>query len=166
MLDSLKRVGKEIRSELGRAWENLSEGWRELLTKSGDSLTHFVKAKEPEGSAPLPAFPSWGLLASEVVDTDDALVVRVEVPGMEKEDCEITVVENTLYLRGEKRFEREAVEGRYSVMERAYGSFERAIPLPANVDMENADASFRNGVLTIRLPKTEAGLEAKRIAIH
>jgi HSP20 family protein len=85
---------------------------------------------------------------------------------MEKEDCEITVVENTLYLRGEKRFEREAVEGRYSVMERAYGSFERAIPLPANVDMENADASFRNGVLTIRLPKTEAGLEAKRIAIH
>lgn len=167
MLDSLKKVGREIGRELNRAWENLSEGWRELLSRSGSALTHFTKDREGEAGEGLPsmaAFPSWGLLAGEVVETEREIVVRLEVPGMEKADCEVTIEGNMLYVSGEKRLERESDEGRYHVMERAYGSFQRAVPLPDNVDGDRAEASYQNGVLTVRLPKTGGGL-SKRIVV-
>ncbi len=158
MLDSLKQAGKNIGREINRAWENLSEGWRELLSRSSDSLTHFSRDKDEEQkeSSALATFPRWSLLAGEVEETDKELIVRVEVPGMDKDDCRITIEGNMLYLSGEKRFERETHESTYHVMERAYGSFQRAIPLPGNVDIDQAAASYKNGVLTVRLPKTGA----------
>lgn len=167
MLESLKKVGKDVGRELNRAWESLAEGWREVLSRGGNALTHFVRGKEEEAAAegaPLAKFPSWGLIAGEVMETEKEIVVRVEVPGMEKEDCEISIVGNTLFLRGEKRFQREADEGTWHVMERAYGSFERAVPLPSNVDSDRAEAGYKNGVLTVRLPKTESA-SAKRIQV-
>lgn len=72
---------------------------------------------------------------------------------MEKEECRIMIEGNLLYLSGEKRFERETSDSTYYVMERAYGAFQRTISLPRNVDAEKAEASYRNGVLNIRLPK-------------
>lgn len=166
MLESLKKVGKDVGKELNRAWESLAEGWREVLSRGGNALTHFGRGKEEdeaEGAA-LAKFPRWGLLAGEVVETGKDIVVRIEVPGMEKEDCEISIVGNTLYLRGEKRIERESDEGTWHVMERAYGSFERAVPLPGNVDGDAAEATYKNGVLTVKLPKME-GSSAKRIPV-
>ena len=169
MLQTLKRVGKDVGRELGRAWENLSDGWREMLSRSGEALTHFSRDKDVEaaemGGLSLARFPNWGMLAGEVVETDKEIVVCVEVPGMEKDDCEITVEGNTLILKGEKHFERETGEGTFHLMERAYGNFERAIPLPQNVDGNAAEASYKNGVLSVRLPKVEGGL-AKRITVH
>ena len=166
MLDSLKKVGKEIGKELNRAWENLSEGWRELLSRSGNALTHYAKSQEPEksGEMSLVKFPNWGLLAGEVIESEKSIVVKLEVPGMEKEDCQITIEGNTLYLSGEKRIERESDDGRYHIMERAYGNFQRAIPLPQNVDGDKAEASYKNGVLTVRLPKIGEGT-SKRIVV-
>jgi len=167
MLDSLKQAGKNIGREFGRTWENLSDGWRELLNRSSDALTHFSHNKiddaQPESSA-LATFPRWGLLAGEVEETDKEIVVRVEVPGMNKEDCRITIEGNTLCLSGEKHFERETSDSTYHVMERAYGSFQRTIPLPRNVDTDNADASYKNGVLSIRLPKV-AGENGRSIKV-
>jgi len=155
MLDTLKEAGKNISRELGRTWENLSEGWRELLSRSSHALTHFVRNKDNEkaGNDALATFPRWGLLAGEVEETGKEIMVRVEVPGMDKEDCQITIEGNMLYLSGEKRYERETHDSTYHVMERAYGSFQRAIPLPRNVDTNKAEANYKNGVLTIRLPK-------------
>lgn len=156
MLDTLKEAGKNIGRELGRTWENLSEGWRELLSRSSDALTHFSRSNkgevQPEGGA-LASFPRWSLLAGEVEETDREIVVRVEAPGMEKEDCRITIEGNMLHLSGEKRYARETRDSTYHVMERAYGAFRRTIPLPRNVDAEKAEASYRNGVLSVRLPK-------------
>ena len=67
MLDTFKEAGKNISRELGRAWENLSEGWRELLSRSSHALTHFVRSKDIEkaGNGTLATFPRWGLLAGE-----------------------------------------------------------------------------------------------------
>lgn len=122
MLDSLKQAGKNIGRELGRAWENLSEGWRELLSRSSEALTQFSRNNkdetQPEGGA-LAAFPCWSLLAGEVEETGKEIVVRVEVPGMEKEDCRITIEGNLLYLSGEKRYQRETGDSTYHIMERA-----------------------------------------------
>lgn len=158
MLDSLKQAGKNIGRDLSRTWENISEGWRELLNHSSEALTQFTRHKNGEpgehgASGIRPAFPRWSLLAGEMEETDKEIIVRVELPGMEKEDCHITIDGGMLYLRGEKRFERTTQDSTYHVMERAYGAFQRAIPLPRNVDTNDAQASYKNGVLTVRLPK-------------
>lgn len=154
MLDSLKQAGINIGREINRAWEGLAEGWRELLSRSSNALTHFARARNDEQQTPLDAFPRWSLLAGEVEETEKDVVVRVEVPGMEKEDCAITIEGNVLKLSGEKRYERETHDSTYHVMERAYGAFQRSIPLPRNVDIDKAEARYKNGVLTVRLPKT------------
>lgn len=166
MLDSLKQAGKNIGRELNRAWESLSEGWRELLSRSGNALTQFVRSKNgaQKEEHPLAAFPRWSLLAGEVEETEKDVVVHVEVPGMEKEDCRITIEGNTLYLSGEKHFRRDTHDSTYHVMERAYGSFQRTIPLPRNVNIDKAEASYRNGVLTVRLPKEGNG-KAKSVPV-
>lgn len=156
MLESLKEAGKSISRELGRAWENLSEGWRELLSRSGEALTHFARNKDKsvaEEDGQLPVLPRWSLLAGEVEEADKEIVVRVEVPGIEKQDWQITVDGSMLYIRGEKHFERISHDSTYHIMERAYGVFQRSIPLPHNVDTEKAVANYKNGVLIVRLPK-------------
>ncbi len=160
MLDSFKQVGKNISRELSRTWENLTEGWHELLSRSNEALTHFARKRDEENiesSHPLPGFPSWSLLAGEVEETDKDIVVRIEVPGMEKEDLQITIDGNMLCLSGEKRIERESKHSNYHIMERAYGSFQRTIPLPRNIDADEVEASYKNGVLKIHLPKMTAG---------
>jgi HSP20 family protein len=166
MLNSLKEAGKEIGREINRAWENLSEGWRELLSRSSESLTHFARSEDdvPEDGSPLVTFPRWSLLAGEVEESPTDIVVRIEIPGMEKEDCSITIEGNMLHLSGEKYHERETNESTYHVMERAYGAFERTIPLPRNVNVDKAVAHYRNGVLTVRLPRNGGG-RAKSIQV-
>lgn len=166
MLDSLKQTSKNIGREIGRAWDNLSEGWRELLSRSSDALTHFGRHKEEarqQGGA-LAAFPSWGLLAGEVEETAKDIVVRVELPGMNKDDCLITIEGNMLHVSGEKTFVSETNDSTYHVMERAYGAFRRSIALPRHVSVDRAEARYSNGVLTIRLPK-EGSDKARSIPV-
>ncbi|HEY9681583.1 MAG TPA: Hsp20/alpha crystallin family protein [Oculatellaceae cyanobacterium] len=90
----------------------------------------------------------------DVHETDKEFQINVEVPGMNEKDIDISMSRDTLTISGEKREEKEEnAKGVYR-MERRYGSFTRSIPLPENcVDTEKAEASFKNGVLTIKLPK-------------
>lgn len=157
MLETMKQTGKDIGHEISRAWGNLSEGWHELLSRSSNALTHFTRHKDSERQAggELASFPRWSLLAGELEETPKDVVVRVELPGLDKEDCQIRVDGNVLYLSGEKRLERETQGSTYHVMERAYGVFQRAFPLPCSVATEQVEAHFKNGVLTVRLPKIE-----------
>jgi len=98
--------------------------------------------------------------ALDVQEADDHVRVTAELPGLMKEDVELSIEgNNTLVLSGEKKSEEEKKEGGYYRSERYYGSFSRRILLPADVDFDKAEASFKNGVLTVMLPKTE---EAKR----
>lgn len=157
LMDSLKKVGKEV----ARAWENLSEGWREMMSRSGSALTQF---KPPEDEAQAVSALNWALLAGEVQETGREIIVRVEMPGLEKDDIQLAVIGNTLYLYGEKRCEREEEVGEYYLMERAFGSFERAIPLPKNVDGERAQAAYERGVLSVRFPKLFSD-QSRRIPI-
>lgn len=155
MLNTLKQTGQTLGREINRAWETLSDGWHELLSRSSNALTHFTRHKEGEQTSneELATFPSWSLLAGELEETSKDIVVRIELPGMDKDDCQIRIEGNVLYLSGEKRFERETNDSTYHLMERAYGAFQRTIPLPRNVNIDKAEASFKNGVLKVRLPK-------------
>ncbi|MGD9981169.1 MAG: Hsp20/alpha crystallin family protein [Hyphomonadaceae bacterium] len=100
----------------------------------------------------------------DVIDREKEVRVTAELPGLEEKDIELHVEDNVLTVRGEKRTEVDDSERQYS--ERSYGRFERRISLPSEVDEDRACATFRNGVLTVTLPKTEqARKQTKRIAI-
>ena len=100
----------------------------------------------------------------ELSDTDKTLVISAELPGMTEKDVQIEIANGVLAIPGEKKSERNG-EGKYFT-ERYYGSFERQIPLD-NVQEDKAEATFKNGVLTISLPKSDKPREGvKRIAIN
>lgn len=151
-----------LKNLIERAWESLTEGWRELLTRSSGALTHF--GTEGGGNKESPnEFPTWSLLAAETWETAKSVVIRMEIPGMNEDDLAIDIHGNVLRIRGEKR--SEAAQGRrYHLMERAYGHFKRNIALPHGVDAEKAEVSYRDGVLTVILPKTET-LPPRRLTI-
>ena len=90
----------------------------------------------------------------DIAETKEALTIRAEVPGMEPKDMQVTLENGVLTLRGEKRQEMEQKDERLYRSERHYGSFARSLRLPANVDASNVTASFKNGVLTVVMPKT------------
>lgn len=101
----------------------------------------------------------------EVSDGDKAVIVTAEMPGMDEKDIEVSLDGTILTLRGEKRSEQEDKDRRFS--ERFYGRFERQIELPTEVKEEGIEASFRNGVLTVTLPKSEAAQSrVKRISVN
>ncbi|GLP98488.1 hypothetical protein GCM10007891_03420 [Methylophaga thalassica] len=147
---------QNFREGLHETWDSIVEGWQKLSRKASGAITRFQAGKNdsPEKKQELATQSSgWGVMASEVFDDGDKLVVKLEAPGMDKEDFDIQVVENHLIVRGEKRFERERTEGSYRVSECAYGQFSRAIPLQQEVDVTKADANYKKGVLRIELPK-------------
>jgi len=162
---------RQLREGLNEAWGALAEGWQRLSRQAGNAMTRFTPgggSREPGGAErrELAARSSgWGLLAAEVFDDDDRIIVRLEAPGMEKQDFDLQVLDDYLVVRGEKRLEREHSEGRYHVSECAYGQFRRAVPLPDAVNAEKAKASYSNGVLRVALPKLESG-RRKRITVE
>jgi HSP20 family protein len=89
----------------------------------------------------------------DVVDQGHSLCLTVELPGMEREDVELTVEDDALVLRGEKKVEAQTEEEGCYRLERAYGRFQRLIPLPDGVDVDKVEATFAKGVLTIQVPK-------------
>ncbi|MBQ0834136.1 Hsp20/alpha crystallin family protein [Marinobacter sp.] len=153
----------QLREGLHEAWGSLIDGWQRLYRRAAGAITRFSpgkKAREDDkGTSQEIAVRSagWGVLAAEVFDDDDQIVVRLEAPGLEKSDFDLEVLDNYLVVRGEKQIERERTEGRYHVTECAYGRFERAIPLPDEVDSSKARANYNNGVLRIELPKSSLG---------
>ncbi|GAB4266748.1 MAG: Hsp20/alpha crystallin family protein [Deferrisomatales bacterium] len=104
------------------------------------------------GVAPWSAgfYPSVDLKESE-----NELVLTAEVPGLSKEELDVTIAEDSVTLRGERKEEKEREGESYHYREAAYGAFERVIPLPVEVKAEKAQAKLRNGVLTLTLPKAE-----------
>lgn len=121
---------------------------------------------EAEPRQPWPA--SFGLAAPAVEISEDgqAYKITAELPGLETKDVEVSVSDNMLVLKGEKRAEKEEKDKNYYLSERSYGSFQRAFPLPQGVDRDKVAADFAKGVLTITLPKTaEAQKQTKKIEI-
>lgn len=101
----------------------------------------------------------------DVHEDDKSLTVSVEVPGVEEKDVDVSVDENVLVVRGEKKSAREDKSGDYHVAERSYGHFERRLRLPDYVDADKADAAYRNGVLTVTFPKQPEEARSRKISI-
>jgi HSP20 family protein len=97
---------------------------------------------------------SWAP-AADIYETENDLVAKVDLPGVQETDIDIRVENNTLAIRGERQFEKEVSEDSYLRVERAFGTFTRSFSLPNIVKVENIRASLQNGVLTLRMPKRE-----------
>ena len=98
----------------------------------------------------------------DVSETDKEIKVTAELPGMDEKDIEVTLDRDTLTISGEKKEEKEDSGKDYDCMERSYGSFTRSIPLPVEVDIDKAEASYKKGILTVRIPKTAKAIEEKK----
>jgi len=101
---------------------------------------------------------SWGPRI-DLYDQGKELVLKAEVPGVDPKDIDIRVLEDSVVIRGEVRRDEEVKDENYYRCERSYGSFARSIPLPVSIKPSEAKASYKNGVLTLILPKAEAGKE-------
>ncbi|WPC06505.1 Hsp20/alpha crystallin family protein [Pseudomonas benzenivorans] len=155
----------ELKHGLEETWHSLGEGWRQVLDRASGALTRFTPSgRDKREEIPPPAagsasaeFPSssWALLAGDLYEDADKFVVRLEVPGLDKQDLDIEVRGDVLVVRGEKRYEQESSSGHYRIRQCAFGRFHRSIPLPLPVLANKTAAHYRNGVLRIELPKAE-----------
>jgi len=134
-------------------WQELENMNRQLSNLLGDSP--FDAASEAGQWAP----------RVDIRETDDALLVQAELPGIEKKDVHLEVKDGILTLSGERRYEKDVKEENVHRVERAYGKFSRSFSLPSNVDADKVNATMKNGVLEVRLPKRESA-KPKAIAIH
>jgi HSP20 family protein len=92
----------------------------------------------------------------DILETDNNLVLKSDLPDVDLKDIDIQIEDGTLTLKGERKFEKEDKSAGYHRMERSYGSFVRCFSLPDTVESDKVKADYRNGVLTVTLPKTEA----------
>lgn len=98
----------------------------------------------------------------DVSETDKAIRVSAELPGMDDKDIEVNLQRDSLTIRGEKKEEKEDKGKDYYHIERSYGSFSRTIPLPVDIESDKAEATFKKGVLTVTIPKSAKAVESKK----
>jgi|EndMetStandDraft_4_1072995.scaffolds.fasta_scaffold57922_3 HSP20 family protein len=143
-------------------WESVADGWQRMRQSAASALTRFrpgeqanVPAKaEVDDDFYLPSH-GWSMLGGDMFEDERRLVVRLEVPGMDKDEFDIELMDDALVVSGEKRFERERTEGRYRMLQCAYGSFRRVVPLPVQVLADHSKASYEQGVLKVELTKAK-----------
>lgn len=115
-------------------------------------------------SRTIPGFTTSTMPSMDISETDKAIEITAELPGLERKDVELNVTDNLLTIRGEKKNEREEKNKDYHLVERSYGSFSRSVELPAGVKVEDITAEIANGVLTVTVQKP-APKQAKQIEI-
>ena len=131
-----------LQDRMNRLFEDAGRGWR------------------PDEAA---ATTTWSP-AVDIYETEGEIIVKAELPGVERKDIQLHLENNVLTIRGERRFEKEAREDNYHRIERSYGGFSRSFSIPTTVDEEKIHADYKDGVLKVVLPKKEAA-KPKQIQI-
>ena len=140
-------------------WEPLNTA----ITGPGNLLQGFDEALERIwGNGPVRRWTP----AVDVYENKDSVVVKAELPGLDPKEVEISIEDGTLYLKGERKSESEDQRDGYHRLERSYGSFARAFTLPDSVDPEKVSAEYKDGLLSVTLPKREESKPKKvKIAV-
>ena len=130
---------------------------QERMNRLFEDANRGYRADEPSATT------TWSP-AVDIFETDGEIVVKAELPGVERSDIALHLENNVLTLKGERKFHKETNDENYHRIERAYGGFSRAFSIPATVDEEKIKADYRDGVLRIALPKKEVA-KPKQIRI-
>jgi HSP20 family protein len=146
-------------------WRDRGWPFRELeeFRDDIDRLFDRTFSRRAPARREVPTVRSWAPTV-DMFDRENEVVVRAEVPGMSKEDIDISVLGNTLTISGERKSEEEVKEDDYYYCERSYGRFQRNIALPQGVGAEDIKASYKDGVLEVVLPKKEEA-KSKKIEV-
>ncbi|MEO8188465.1 MAG: Hsp20/alpha crystallin family protein [Burkholderiaceae bacterium] len=169
----MTKLAEQLKQGADQAWESLSDGWRELGARASSALTRYwptsaestpARARVAPQDA-LPRLTGWAFMAADVFDNAEDVIVRIEAPGMRREDFNVELNGDVLTVWGEKRIDREATAGHWRVAQCAYGSFRRDVALPVSVQADKTKASYRDGVLRIELRKSDDA-RARRIAVQ
>lgn len=167
---------EQLKQGADQAWESLSDGWREISSRATGALTRFWPTASQSTEAPADKEPDtpptgkrlgmggWAFLSADMFESADKLTVRIEAPGMRREDFNVALNGEVLSVWGEKRVDREMGHGQWRLVQSAYGNFRRDVVLPVPVQATKTQASYRDGVLRIELPKSEAVI-SRRIAV-
>ena len=137
--------------------------WTGMTSLRRDMERLFDRFFEPKWDATEAVSGWWPKV--DFSETKDAYVVKGEIPGVDEKDIHVSLEDHTLTIKGEKHQEEEVKEERYHRVERSYGEFLRRLELPGAVDAERVTASFKNGLLTVTLPKTAAATKGTTIPI-
>jgi HSP20 family protein len=143
-----------FRHEMDRMFDRF---WR-----GGFGLPSFRHVSESQPSWPAEHGAAFAAPAIDFCEDDKAFHLTAELPGLSDKDINVTVSGDMLTITGEKRDEREEKDKNYHWSERRFGSFRRAIHLPPHIDRDKIDASFKNGVLQITIPKTSEAMQQQR----
>lgn len=142
-----------LRSQMDRLFDDFMSDWRMPSLAGG-----FLGRDFPS----MPAAQGLVQVKFDVSETDEAVEITAELPGMAEDDVELTLANGVLTISGEKKAEEEKKERNYYMSERSYGSFSRSLRLPETVDSEAITARFDKGVLHVMMPKVEEARSAKR----
>jgi len=151
------RPFEALHREIDRLFDDFGGGfWRSPFRRSVFDLEPFWRRELSWETAP----------AMDIAETEKAYEITAELPGMSESDVEVVASNGGLTIKGEKREEKEEKKKDYYLSERRYGSFERRMQIPEGVDVDKIEASFKNGVLTVTLPKTvQAQKPEKKISV-
>lgn len=130
------------------------EPFRDLMTTQKEFERLFREAFSPMQGETEVSTRSWAPPV-DIYETEDAIILKAELPGIDPKDVEVRVEDNTLYLKGERKFEKEVKEQNYHRVERSYGSFARSFSLPNSINADQVKAEFKDGLLTLTMPKRE-----------
>lgn len=145
MLSPFEEMDREFDSMFRRGWRH------PLLSRLNDwSIEPAFEGKVP---------------SVDVIDQDDQVLIRAELPGVDKKDIDVSVTDETVSIKGKSSSEKEEEKGDYYRREISRGSYERVLAIPANVDSSKAKATMRDGMLELSLPKTEKA-NRKKIAVE
>ena len=146
-----------LRREIDRLFDDFGGGiWRSPFRRGLLDVEPFWRSEISWGKVP----------AVDVTDTGKGYEIAAELPGLNEKDVEVKFADGTLTIKGEKKEEKEEQKKDYFVSERHYGSFQRSFSVPDGIDSDKIEATFKNGVLTVTLPKTpQAQKQEKRIDI-
>jgi len=137
----------DLRREIDRLFEDFGGQWRSPLSRSFLDVQPFWQ-REPAWTAAAPAV--------DVAETDKSYEITAELPGLDEKNVEVKFADGVLTIKGEKREEKEEKKKDYYLSERNFGSFQRSFQVPDGVDTDKIEAAFKNGVLSVTLPKKEA----------
>jgi len=130
------------------------EPFRDMMTMQREFDRFFKEAFTPFFGEGELSTRTWAPPV-DIYETENDIVVKAELPGIEPKDVDVKVEDNTLYLKGERKFEKETKEDNYHRVERSYGAFARSFSLPNSINTDKVKAEFRDGLLTLTLPKRE-----------
>ena len=130
------------------------EPFRDLVATQRDFDRLFREAFSPMFGEGEVSTRTWAPPV-DIYETDENLVLKAELPGIDPNNVEIRVEDNSLYLKGERKFEKEVKEQNYHRVERSYGTFTRTFSLPSSISADKVVANYKDGILTLTMPKRE-----------